>query len=64
MGLNLPAINLTMGKNVFPYQDVMSVSPAQTRFAFVARENRCPLFRIAHYNIPSIRGSHSEISGT
>jgi hypothetical protein len=25
MGLSLPAFNLTIGKNGFPYQDVMSV---------------------------------------
>ncbi len=53
MGPRRAAINLTMGKNALPYQDVMSMNPAQTRFAFAAR-----------YNIPSMRGSHSEISGT
>ena len=48
MGLVLPAINLTMGKAAFPYQDVMWMNPG---------------FVHAPYSIPSIRGSQSDNSG-
>ena len=48
MGWLWAAINLTIGKNAFPYQDVMWMN----------------LIRLEDYSIPSIRGSHSDNSGT
>jgi hypothetical protein len=48
MGALRAAINLTIGKSAFPYQDVMSMN----------------LIQLKRYSIPSTRGSHSEISGT
>jgi hypothetical protein len=51
MGPAGPAFNLRIGKGGFPYQDVMR-----------SRLNPAP--RANGYNIPSARGSHSDISGT
>ena len=48
MGPLRAAINLTIGKNAFPYQDVMWMN----------------LIQLRDQSIPSIRGSHSESSGT
>jgi hypothetical protein len=49
MGPLLPAFNLTFGKGSLPYQDVM--------WRGLIHRNA------TYYNIPSVRGSHSDNSG-